>query len=733
LKPSIRTFLASCFCLASVIVYGQSGETPDPNRRLTVPAYESDPTTNSNIESQNINPSDISLSNGFIGSNDVIDEASCSTITYIENDGVIPIEDDISLANASDSYLIGATVHIYDNYNSDQDSLVFSEQHGIIGTYSRSEGKLQLSGEASMANYKKALSSVGYINTSEDPATEQRKVNFYADNGEDIHNFERIYIEVVAVNDPPIISGSESVLLYAPGSGAVEIDTMITIIDVDDSLIRRARIWISNGYKISEDLLTVAEKYGLTVTYDVPTAHLHINGYAPIYEYEDIMSMVTYENTNPEPEPSTRKVGFKVWDDDVRSNFHFKEIEILPVNLPPEIVGEDDNPIDTIYITTIQNIPVEVCVEANDPEGNFFAISSVISQTGNGSAGDLADLCFTFIPGEDFIGTDTLTVQVCDDGIPSKCDTVIVIADVEPEPDATPYIVNVTGLTVDTLYYETDEDVALDFCLYVEVPEGEELELGTISEAGDSTAHGSLNENEEGPFCFVYQPEENYFGQSSWIIKVCNDSIPQACDSVVVIIDVLPVNDPPVAVNDTVNAISNYTLTGNVTDNDYDIEGDELIVNENPEANPMHGAVVLHRDGTFEYTADPGYLGDDRFTYVVCDDGDPSLCASADVVITVDEVPLKVYNAVSPNGDDLNDFLYIEGIEYYPENVLSIYDRYNNLIYETPGYNNNNITWVGQANKGISTKDLPGDTYFYILNPGDGTPLLSGFIMLKVE
>jgi gliding motility-associated-like protein len=401
--------------------------------------------------------------------------------------------------------------------------------------------------------------------------------------------------------------------------------------------------------------------------------------------------------------------------------------------MPPEIIGEDGNPIDTIYISTIKNIPVDVCVEANDPEGNIAGISSVVSHTGNGSAEDLLDLCFTFVPALDFIGMDTLTVQVCDDGIPSKCDTVIVVADVQPEPDATPYIVDITGVTIDTLYFETDEDVALDFCLYVDELEDEELELGSITEAGDSTAHGTLNENDEGPYCFTYQPEENYFGESSWIIKVCNDSIPAGCDSVVVIIDVLPVNDAPVAVNDTVTAISSYPLTGNVTDNDYDIEGDALIVNENPEANPMHGAVVLQPNGDFEYIADPGYLGEDRFTYVVCDDGDPSLCASAEVIITVDEIPLKVYNAVSPNGDDLNDFLYIEGIEYYPDNVLSIYDRYNNLIFETPGYNNDNITWVGQANKGISKKDLPGDTYFYILNPGDGTPLLKGFIMLKIE
>ncbi len=733
MKPSIRTFLASSFCLLSVIVYGQNGESTGSNGRATDPVSGNGSSTSTILESQNLKSTNVSASQVESGSNEHIDETTCRTITYYENDGFVPIEDEISLSDVKDSYLTGASIHIFENYKADQDSLVFNEQHGITGSYDPTAGKLILSGNASLENYKKALASVGYINTSEDPFTEMRKVNFYADDGESSHNIERTYIEVVAVNDHPVISGSESVLLYAPESGPVEIDTMISIIDVDDSLIRRARIWISNGYKISEDLLAVAEKYGLGVTYDVPTAHLHINGHAPIHQYEEIMSMVTYENTNPQAEPSTRMVGFKVWDDDVRSNFHYKKIEILPVNMPPEIIGEDGNPIDTIYVSTIQNVPVDVCVEVNDPEGNIAGISSVVSHTGHGSAEDILDLCFTFIPAPDFVGTDTLTVQVCDDGIPSKCDTVIVIADVDPEPDDTPYIVDLTGITIDTLYFETDEDVALDFCLYVDDPKNEELELGSISEAADSTAHGTLNENDEGPYCFTYQPEENYFGESSWIIKVCNDSVPAGCDSVVVIIDVLPVNDAPVAVNDTVTAISNYPLTGNVTDNDYDIEGDELIVNENPEANPMHGAVVIQPDGDFEYTADPGYLGEDRFTYVVCDDGNPSLCASAEVIITVDEVPLKVYNAVSPNGDDLNDFLYIEGIEYYPDNVISIYDRYNNLIFESPGYNNDNITWVGQANKGISKKDLPGDTYFYILNPGDGTPLLKGFIMLKVD
>ena len=301
----------------------------------------------------------------------------------------------------------------------------------------------------------------------------------------------------------------------------------------------------------------------------------------------------------------------------------------------------------------------------------------------------------------------------------------------EPQPNPSPYVVDTEGGRIDTLYLETYEDTALDFCLDLNNPNNVDIAITAIQPAGENTGHGTLSEQENGDYCFFYEPDENFNGTSEWVIQACTQTDDPVCDSVVVIIDVLPVNDPPVALNDTVTTTKNYAISGNVTDNDYDIDGDNLIVNETPETNPMHGSLQLHSDGSFNYTPDEGFYGEDGFSYVVCDDGDPSLCASANVIITVEDVVLKVYNAVSPNGDDLNDFLYIEGIEYYPNNFLSIYDRFNNLVYEVFGYNNNNISWEGQANKGISTRDLPGDTYFYILNPGDGTPLLKGFIMLK--
>ncbi|WP_298473543.1 gliding motility-associated C-terminal domain-containing protein [uncultured Maribacter sp.] len=82
-----------------------------------------------------------------------------------------------------------------------------------------------------------------------------------------------------------------------------------------------------------------------------------------------------------------------------------------------------------------------------------------------------------------------------------------------------------------------------------------------------------------------------------------------------------------------------------------------------------------------------------------------------------------VFNQFSPNGDGTNDFLKIQCIEQYPENRLQIYDRYGNLIYAVARYTNN---WDGIGDNG----EVPDGTYFYVLDLGDDTEVLKGWIQL---
>ena len=111
---------------------------------------------------------------------------------------------------------------------------------------------------------------------------------------------------------------------------------------------------------------------------------------------------------------------------------------------------------------------------------------------------------------------------------------------------------------MDTLYLETNEDTALDFCLDLNNPNNVNIAIADIQPAGEDTGHGTLIDQENGDYCLLYEPDENFNGTSKWIIRICTQTDDPVCDSVVVIIEVLPVNDPPVAINDTVTTTKNY-------------------------------------------------------------------------------------------------------------------------------------------------------------------------------
>jgi gliding motility-associated-like protein len=78
---------------------------------------------------------------------------------------------------------------------------------------------------------------------------------------------------------------------------------------------------------------------------------------------------------------------------------------------------------------------------------------------------------------------------------------------------------------------------------------------------------------------------------------------------------------------------------------------------------------------------------------------------------------LFVGEGVSPNGDNENDNLIVEGIENFPNTEITIFNRWGSLVYESDDYSND---WNGQSeNKfNVGGDKLPEGTYFYILKLG---------------
>ena len=83
---------------------------------------------------------------------------------------------------------------------------------------------------------------------------------------------------------------------------------------------------------------------------------------------------------------------------------------------------------------------------------------------------------------------------------------------------------------------------------------------------------------------------------------------------------------------------------------------------------------------------------------------------------------MHIPNAFSPEGDGINDKWYITGIEYYPNNTVQIYNRWEIKVWEIDGYQNDNPEkfFKGIANYGSTDGQLlPETVYFYVLDLGD--------------
>ena len=105
--------------------------------------------------------------------------------------------------------------------------------------------------------------------------------------------------------------------------------------------------------------------------------------------------------------------------------------------------------------------------------------------------------------------------------------------------------------------------------------------------------------------------------------------------------------------------------------------------------------------------------------------------------IEVNPCTATVYNALSVNGDGLNETLIIENVEYFPENELIVYNRNGRVVFKTSNYGVNGNFFKGYSNSNSSlgnAKLLPMGTYFYkfsFIRPLDGKLITTnGFINL---
>ncbi len=89
---------------------------------------------------------------------------------------------------------------------------------------------------------------------------------------------------------------------------------------------------------------------------------------------------------------------------------------------------------------------------------------------------------------------------------------------------------------------------------------------------------------------------------------------------------------------------------------------------------------------------------------------------------------LSIPQAISPNGDGLNDRFVIKGLEEYPGSSLTVFNRQGVKIYTTRDYRND---WDGVPDRRHSGNHrVPSGTYYYVLHPSGTNRYIKGFLFV---
>ncbi len=132
---------------------------------------------------------------------------SVTGLAYTENSST-PLDPAITVTDSDNANLVSATVAITANYVNGQDTLAFSNQNGITGTWTPATGVLALAGSSTVANYQSALRSITYSSIGDNPSTATRTVTFVASDGLLASNPTSRTIAVNAVNDAPVVAAT---------------------------------------------------------------------------------------------------------------------------------------------------------------------------------------------------------------------------------------------------------------------------------------------------------------------------------------------------------------------------------------------------------------------------------------------------------------------------------------------------------------------------------------------
>ncbi len=282
-------------------------------------------------------------------------------------------------------------------------------------------------------------------------------------------------------------------------------------------------------------------------------------------------------------------------------------VTVNPVNDAP--VANDDS------AATDEDTPVTIDVLTNDTDvdGDTLSIVNASVPAEQGTV-EIVDGKLVFTPADNFNGEATISYTVSDGALEDEAQVSVTVNPINDAPvanDDSAVTDEDTPVTIDVLLNDTDIDGDTLTIVNASVP----ADQGTVK-----IVDGKL----------VFTPADNFNGEATISYTVSDGELE---DSAQVSVTVNPLNDAPVANDDSAATDEDTPVTINVLPNDTDVDGDTLtIVNASVPADQGTVEIV---DGKLVFTPADNFNGEATISYTV---SDGVLEDSAEVSVTVNPI-----------------------------------------------------------------------------------------------
>ena len=158
-----------------------------------------------------------------------------------------------------------------------------------------------------------------------------------ASDGTNTSAAETVTINLIDVNESPVVTTSSGSASFTEGLGPLAIDSALTVSDPENAGLTGAEVRFDSGFVTGQDRLLFTNQAGISGSYNATTGVLTLSGPASVADYETALRTVSYDNSSQSPNAANRVIRFTV-DDGTNTSSATRTLTVTPQDDPANVV-----------------------------------------------------------------------------------------------------------------------------------------------------------------------------------------------------------------------------------------------------------------------------------------------------------------------------------------------------------------------------------------------------------